>query len=298
MGGGAEAGAFAAGGLIRLAVDSLFDWTATLRHLEFRAIPGVEAVLDGAYVRTIQKGVLRVSYDGGALAVETWGETPADAEPQLRGQFDLDADPSAIAAHLRQDPFLAPLVTARPAIRVPGGWDPFESALRAVLGQQVSVAAARLLAGRLVERAGEAVMDAPFPELTRRFPTPLRVVEADLAQFGMPGARVNTLRAVATAFLDDPGLLRRGANPEETVARLRQIKGVGEWTAQVIAMRACREPDAFPAGDVGLLRGAADAEGRRPTPAELLARAETWRPYRAYAAYHLWAHDAVRVKGG
>ncbi len=108
---------------------------------------------------------------------------------------------------------------------------------------------------------------------------------------GMPGARVATLKTVADAVLRDPQLFERGASLDETIARLRALRGIGDWTAHYIAMRACREPDAFPAGDVGLLRGAADASGIRPTPTALLARAEAWRPWRAYAAHHLWAAD-------
>ncbi len=295
MGRRAQAGTLAAGGgVFRLAIESPFDGAAAIRHLAFRAIAGVEAGVEGAYLRTVAGGAVRVSEEGDGLRVEIWGEGTQDAEDRLRSLFGLDADPRAIGAHLSVDPSMTPLVAARPALRVPGGWDPFESALRAVLGQQVSVTAARLLAGRLVERAGEEVADAPFPGLTHRFPTPERVIAADLSAMGMPGARVATLRAIAAALIEDPLLFRREASVEETVARLRTIKGIGEWTAQVIAMRACREPDAFPADDVGLQRGAADADGVRPSATALLRRAEAWRPYRAYAAYHLWAHDAAR----
>jgi AraC family transcriptional regulator of adaptative response / DNA-3-methyladenine glycosylase II len=167
---------------------------------------------------------------------------------------------------------------------VPGGWDGFEVAMRAVLGQQVSVAAARRLLGRLVQLCG-----------TRSFPTATEVLAADLAPLGMPGARRATVTAVASAALEDPLLFRRRASAEDTVSRLRAIRGVGEWTAQYIALRGAREPDAFPAGDLGLLRGAA-AGAARPTPAQLLERAERWRPFRAYAAQHLWAADATRMR--
>jgi AraC family transcriptional regulator of adaptative response / DNA-3-methyladenine glycosylase II len=126
------------------------------------------------------------------------------------------------------------------------------------------------------------------------FPTPRQVLAADLSAMGMPGARIATLTAVAEAAIADPGLFERGASIEDTVARLRAVRGIGDWTAHYVAMRACGEPDAFPAGDVGLLRGAADAEGRRPTAAALLAKAEPWRPWRSYAAHQLWAADSAR----
>jgi AraC family transcriptional regulator of adaptative response / DNA-3-methyladenine glycosylase II len=207
--------------------------------------------------------------------------------------FDLDADLAAVNAHLAGDPVLAPWVAARPAVRMPGGWDGFEVAMRAVIGQQVSIAAARRLNGRLAERCGAGLPGAAGDGPHRLFPTPEQVLAADLSAMGMPGARIATLKAVAEAALADPGLFERGATVEETVARLRAIKGIGEWTANYIAMRACREVDAFPAGDVGLLRGMADAAGQRPRPAELLARAASWRPWRAYAAQHIWAADAA-----
>lgn len=267
-----------------------------LRFFAFRAGAGTEEVSDGAYRRTIRGGgILQITDEGGALRTTFWGAAPDDAVVRVRRMFDLDADLVAVAAHLSRDPAMAPLVAARPALRIPGGWDPFEIALRTVLGQQVSVVAARLLNARLVERCGKPLDESPFSALSRVFPTPEAVVDADLSAMGMPGARVATLKAVAAAYLDDPSLFERGDSVEETVARLRRVKGVGEWTAQYIAMRACREPDAFPAGDVGLLRGMADVDGVRPRPADLLARAEAWRPYRAYAAHHIWAADPVEI---
>lgn len=139
-------------------------------------------------------------------------------------------------------------------------------------------------------------MASPFPGLARIFPTPESVVAADLSAMGMPGARANTLKAVAEAFLEDSLLLRKRASVEETVARLRRIKGIGEWTAHYVAIRACREFDAFPVSDVGILRGLADDAGARPNQADLLARAEAWRPYCAYAAHHVWAQDEVKTQ--
>jgi AraC family transcriptional regulator, regulatory protein of adaptative response / DNA-3-methyladenine glycosylase II len=159
-----------------------------------------------------------------------------------------------------------------------------------VLGQQITVAAAVGLAGKLVARHGlplAAGLEATG--LTHVFPRPEPLVSADLTKLGMPRMRAATLASLAAAVVADPQVLGAGRNLTECVAQLRALPGVGEWTAQYIAMRELREPDAFPVGDIGLLRALTDAEGKRPTSGELLARAERWRPWRAYAAQHLWA---------
>jgi AraC family transcriptional regulator of adaptative response / DNA-3-methyladenine glycosylase II len=207
---------------------------------------------------------------------------------RLRRQFDLAADPLSIAAHLGTDPLLAPLLKLRPGLRVPGAWDGFELAIRAVLGQQITVSAAIRLAGRLVAAYGQPLAE-PEGNLTHVFPTPEALAAADLAALGMPRSRASTLNRVAAAALANPRLFGAHCDLEEAIERLRSIRGVGEWTAQYIALRQLREPDAFPAADVGLMRALVDAQGQRPTPPELLARAEPWRPWRAYAAQHLWA---------
>ena len=207
---------------------------------------------------------------------------------RLRRVFDLAADPVAIGEHLAKDSFLAPLIEKRPGLRVPGGWDGFELSMRAVLGQQVSVAAARRLAARLVDRYG-APLSSKAHGLTRCFPGPRALIGADLTTLGLPKSRAATLSAVAAAALANPELFAAHCDLQEAVARLRQIPGVGEWTAQYIALRQLREPDAFPASDLGLLRALADERGQRPKAREVLARAEQWRPFRAYAAQHLWA---------
>lgn len=278
-----------------------YDWQAVLSFLERRAIPGVEVVEDGVYRRTIQcdgrTGVLTVSHDEAARALGAAVHgLPEAVMPNVLGRvrlmFDLDANPVVIGARLARDPFMAGLVALRPGLRVPHGWDGFEVAMRSIIGQQVSVARARHLNGVLVARAGTD--GPPIGGVDGRvFPTPRQVLEAALDGMGMPGARISTLQAMAIAALEDEGLFERGKTMEETVARLRAIRGVGDWTAQYIAMRACGEPDAFPASDIGLLRGAADGLGRRPAPADLLERAEAWRPWRAYAAHHLWARDSA-----
>ena len=287
---------------VRVPYRGLLDWSAALTFLARRAVEGVEQVEHGSYRRTIGRdgaaGTLAIAHDDArsALVVAVEGlPAPAvtRAVDRVKQMFDLEADCSAIDAHLAGDRLMAPLVAARPAIRVFRGWDGFEVAARSVIGQQVTVARARALNGILVERCRTALPAGAGAPLSRLFPTPASVVEADLSAMGMPGARVATLKAVAAAALADPLLFDRTNSIEETVARLRRIRGVGDWTAHYIAMRACGEPDAFPASDVGLLRGAAGAFGRRPTPQALLARAEAWRPWRAYAAHHLWAIDAA-----
>jgi AraC family transcriptional regulator of adaptative response / DNA-3-methyladenine glycosylase II len=214
---------------------------------------------------------------------------------RVRRVFDLAADPDTIGAHLALDPMLVPLIAARPGLRVPGAWDGFELALRAIFGQQITVPAATKLLGRLVQQYG-APLSAAVKDgegLTHLFPSPARIAAADLATLGMPAARARAVTSLARAISADPAMFGRGASLNEAIAKLRSLPGIGEWTAQYIAMRELREPDAFPAADIGLLRAMAAADGKRPSPAELLSRAERWRPWRAYAALHLWAAGAT-----
>jgi AraC family transcriptional regulator of adaptative response / DNA-3-methyladenine glycosylase II len=292
-----------AGVTVRLRYRPPYDWDAILGHLAKRAIEGVEQVVGETYRRTLRHegevGVVEVAHlpeERCLAATIRIGSVGALAAivAQIRRVFDLSADVAAIGAHLAQDPMLEPLITARPGLRSPGGWDGFELAVRAILGQQVSVEAARKLAGRLAQLAGvEVPPEAGGDEALRlAFPTAAEVARADLSSIGMPVARRNALRAIAEAALADPLLFQPLGNVDETVAKLRAIPGVGDWTAHYIALRAAREPDAFPSSDIGLLRGAARG-GVRPSPAELLTRAERWRPWRAYAAQHLWAADAT-----
>jgi AraC family transcriptional regulator of adaptative response / DNA-3-methyladenine glycosylase II len=167
--------------------------------------------------------------------------------------------------------------------------------VRAILGQQVSVEAARRLGSRLVALCGEALprTNGHRPRLSRAFPSPERVAAADLRSLGMPAARRTALKALAQAAIADPDLFRPLGTIDESIARLRAIRGIGEWTAEYIALRALRETDAFPASDVALLRSAARGSAR-PTPADLMQRAEPWRPWRAYAAQHLWVADVEK----
>ena len=220
-------------------------------------------------------------------------ESIAALVTRARRMFDLDADPLAICAHLRRSPRLAPLVARRPGLRVPGAWDPFELAVRAVLGQQVTVRGATTLAGRLVAQLGEPIVGTDSSTLTHLFPLPEAVAGADLTRIGLPRARASTLQRLAGAIASGELVLDAPRGADDLVARLTTIPGIGDWTAQVIALRACAEPDALPAGDLGLRR--ALAAGAAPVSRDAALReAEAWRPWRAYAAIHLWSEGGAR----
>jgi AraC family transcriptional regulator, regulatory protein of adaptative response / DNA-3-methyladenine glycosylase II len=291
---------------LRLRYRPPYDWESMLGYLQVRAIPGVEIVEGESYHRTVQIDGFVGSVEVGhlpqlrSLSV-TIGFPLVSSLPaivtRVRRVFDVSADIETIDAHLSRDPLLAPLVARRPGLRAPGGWDGFELAVRAILGQQISVAAARRLAGELVALHGEPLSKGTVghPSLSHVFPAAERLAAAESIDLRMPHARRASLKALAEAAARDPNLFRPFGTIEEAIARLRSIRGVGEWTAQYIALRALREMDAFPATDVGLLRGAAVIGGARSTSATLLDRAESWRPWRAYAAQHLWAADSQSI---
>ena len=289
---------------LSLPYSGAYDWPQMSGWLGSRAIGGVEA-LDGSghYVRSIVLGgaigTIDVGPSSGSQLVATIRFPKVSAlltiVDRLKRMFDLDADLETINRHLSSDPRLAALIAARPGLRVPGAWDGYELAVRAVLGQQISVGAASKLAGKLVERFGSPLPPAilaPSSEIRATFPQPGVLAEADIASLGMPGARAAAIRNVARAAAEDPHLFEPAHDLDGSIERLRRLPGIGEWTAQYIAMRALREPDAFPAADIGLMRALVDSAGRRPTPRELFERAKVWRPWRAYAALHLWASDA------
>ena len=283
---------------LRLACRKPLDGRSLLQFLAARAIAGVEEVAQGRYARTVR-------VPGGSGLVEL---VPPPAAPggngtaqvllrvrltglrgigqvvsRCRQLFDLDADPQAIAAALAADEALAPLVAARPGLRVPGAHDGFELAVRAVIGQQVSVPAASTLTGRLAARHGTRLDSAAGPAgpLSVLFPRPADLADADLAGLGLTTVRQATLRALAAACAAGRLSLDPGADPEETAARLAELPGVGPWTVAYILMRT-GDPDAFPGSDLGLRR-AMQRLGLEP------GRADRWRPWRAYAALHLWA---------
>jgi AraC family transcriptional regulator of adaptative response / DNA-3-methyladenine glycosylase II len=276
--------------LFRLHFRPPFHWNALLDFLARRAIPGVEAIEQDSYSRTISlngdAGTLRVSLAENADAVDV---RITFSEPRwlfliverVRHMFDLGAEPNEIAARLHLDPLLADRVESMPGLRVPGCWDGFELAVRAILGQQISVSGASTLAGRLVQAFGKRLTVAS--PLTHLFPSADVLAQADVASIGLPESRAETIRSLARAVSEGRISFVSVTNVEEFQSRLREIPGIGDWTAHYIAMRALGNPDAFPAGDLGLLRAAATSDRR-----ELLRRAEGWRPWRAYAAMYLW----------
>lgn len=279
---------------LRLPVVAPLDAAALLAFLATRAVAGVEEVAGAVYRRTLGDAVIEVELRAGAAHVVVRGGAGTDLTRVVRGVRhlgDLDTDPRAITAVLSADPLLAPLVAARPGLRVPGCIDGFESAVRVVLGQQVSVAGAVTLATRLVRRHGEPLPVADGT-LTHRFPTAVALAEGDLSGLGITGVRIRALRALAQAVLAGDVALDGSGDPGEVSTRLAALPGFGPWTVGAIAMRALRDPDAFPAGDLGLRR-AMEARGGDGSPAGLVARAEAWRPWRAYAAAHLWTADTA-----
>ena len=261
-----------------------------MAFLAARATPGVEVVEAGCYRRTIaiggKSGTIQVTQAATGTAIDLAVRFPdARALPviveRVRRLFDLGADPSVIAEQLAGDPLLGPIIKRHPGIRTPGAWDGFELSVRAILGQQISVAAATTIAGRLARRFGTAV-DAT-DGLDRIFPAPEQLAHAPIEEVGVIAARAETIRLLARAVTVGTVTFSAASAPREVTAALQALPGIGPWTAQYIAMRALGEPDAFPSGDLILKRMAGVV-----TPRELEQRSETWRPWRAYAVMLLW----------
>jgi AraC family transcriptional regulator of adaptative response / DNA-3-methyladenine glycosylase II len=291
---------------LRLAYRPPFAWDQMLEYLAGRAIPGVEAVersgSAGTYLRTVRIGAvsgwLQVTHLPARHQLEldiasTLAPALMPLLARVRSQFDLDANPNVIEAHLLSDDLLGRQIRAAPGLRVPGAFEPFELAIRAVLGQQISVAGATTLSGRLAERYGDAA-DTPFAQLAHHFPSAEKLAAAtadDIAQIGLPAARARTIGNLAQ-FAVAGGLdLRPGTNLDAAVAQLKTVQGIGDWTAHYIALRALRFPDAFPAGDLGLQKAATDSRAApvaRLTEKQLITRAAAWAPWRGYAAILLW----------
>jgi AraC family transcriptional regulator of adaptative response / DNA-3-methyladenine glycosylase II len=286
--------------LFRLRFRPPYDWQGMLAFLAPRATPGVEEVVSGVYRRTISwdgtDGCFEVSLDEGSnvLVVRLQFGDPRSLffiTERIRAMFDLNADWAAIVQHLRADPVLVTQVDSAPGLRVPGCWNGFELATRAILGQQITVKGATVLAGRLVNNFGK-----PFTAgdgLTHLFPTPAVLADAKLTRIGLTGARAETIRALARAVRDGRISFEGVVDFETLLNRLCEIPGIGQWTAQYVAMRALGEPDAFPSGDVGLLRAMGLGNSR-----ELEHHAEAWRPWRAYAAMYLWRMASQSTEPG
>jgi AraC family transcriptional regulator, regulatory protein of adaptative response / DNA-3-methyladenine glycosylase II len=282
-----------------------YDWATMIRFLKKRAIAGLEVVANDCYSRVIEfdrvVGSIHVTHVPEQSSLQaTVRISQLNVLPtiisRIRRLFDLSAEPNAIASALSCDPILAPLVAARTGLRVPGGWDGFEIAVRAVLGQQITLQATMKLAERLVSYLGTPVTDQiDTAGLTHMFPRPERFTAKNLAGFGMPRARVTSLVGIAEAARADERLFDPRRDLAEAVAHLRKLDGIGEWSAQYIAMRALGESDAFLVADVALQRSV-NKYGPRLTAPKLLARAERWRPWRAYAMLHLWMDDSATAQ--
>lgn len=291
--------------ILELPFKAPFDWPRLLRFFGGRATPGVEAVEDGAYRRAIDWGG-----DGGTLSVrqhprkrclvasiEGPASRHADALVTPIGKmFDLHADPKKIGAELATDPWLAPLIEAVPGLRVPGAWSGFELVVRAIVGQQVSVKAATTIIGRLVQRAGERIEGHPHENTAWRFPTPAALAAVDLAKIGMPGKRVAALQGFAHAVATGAVPLDNGTADADTLrAALLALPGIGPWTVEYVAMRAWRDADAWPAWDLVLMQSICARDPSLVRPTQQRVRTDAWRPWRAYAAMHLWNEVADRA---
>ncbi len=287
---------------VRLPYRQPYDWPSLLNFFAGRATPEVELVQDGRYFRSIRsgqaRGVIEVADDEGQLVLTFHGlatEGLFQSVQKVRGMFDLDAPIDDISEVLSRDPYLHAQLVRNPGVRVPGAWDGFELTVRAILGQQVSVRAATTFAGRIAARYGER-LEAPVDGVPgapqRLFPEPQRLARAQLERLGIIRSRARTIREVARATADGRLDFSSGRSADELRAALTSIHGIGEWTAAYVAMRVLKDPDAFPATDLGLLRAFEDAQGRRLRPAELGARAAAWRPWRAYAALLIWGSDS------
>jgi AraC family transcriptional regulator of adaptative response / DNA-3-methyladenine glycosylase II len=277
-----------------------------LGYLALRAIPGVEVVAGGVYRRTVlvdgAAGVIEVARGGDdhllLRARLSRRDGLAEVARRVRGIFGLDTDLEAARAALAGDAVIGPLLAARPGLRVPGTWDPYEIGVRAIVGQQVTVAGASTLGGRLVERHGKRVPASAAPGLTHTFPPPSTLAEGDLDGIGLTRARARAVGAFAAAVAADRVRLDPRVPLDQLAGAIVGIPGVGPWTAQYVALRM-GQPDALPASDLGLRRALADpATGSvLPSAAEVSVRACAWRPWRALAAIHLWTsgHAAARA---
>lgn len=263
-----------------------------LRFLGDRAIPGVEVVVGPSYRRWVSTAggpvVLTVAVEGDR--VELRGRAAPDLVRMSRTLFDLDADPDDVLAVLGRDPVLGPVARRNRGVRVPGAADGFELVVRAILGQQVSVPAARTVLGRVAARFGPP-MPSGDAAVALVFPTAGALAEAGLEELGVTGRRAATIRRVAGLVAGGELDLGPGADPDQTIGRLLELDGIGPWTADYVRMRALGDRDAFPVGDLGVRR-AAERLGLDPAPRALLARADRWRPWRAYAAMLLWGELA------
>jgi AraC family transcriptional regulator of adaptative response / DNA-3-methyladenine glycosylase II len=270
------------------------DWQRLLSYLKARQITGVEVIDKNRYCRSIHNGknhgffmvtssekdshlelTLQIDDTAGLMGIVR----------RVRRIFDLGADPMFITRHLMKDPGLAPIISSFPGLRIPGGWDNFEIAVRTVIGQQISIRAANTITRRLVQRYGTPVNNSFIPGITHVFPTARALASADLTGLGIPGKRAGTISALASKVANEEIVLEGIVQLEPVKTGLMQIPGIGPWTVEYIAMRALREPDAFPAADLALKRELQEMD----------LRPDIWRPWRAYAAMYLWKNYAEKI---
>jgi AraC family transcriptional regulator, regulatory protein of adaptative response / DNA-3-methyladenine glycosylase II len=291
---------------LRLDIRAPYDFGLMLAFLRARALAGIEHVSNDSYARVVSFSGTNGTRGAGWLEVKATAAHPTrltlslqdvppsqlmDTVARVRRMFDLDADPRAIRTVLSRDARLSRLYASRPGLRLPSGWDGFEIAVRAVLGQQVSVAAARTMAARVAHRFGATLERSYAHGLVNVFPAPQQLVDAPLETLGITRARAATIRSVASALLDERVDFRADRPLAEFVERWTAIPGIGPWTAHYLAIRAMGHPDAFPSHDL-VLQQALGTRGRRATARELDEMAEAWRPWRAYATLHVW-HGAM-----
>jgi AraC family transcriptional regulator of adaptative response / DNA-3-methyladenine glycosylase II len=271
------------------------DWDAMLGYFRARAIAGVESVADGRYRRTVRidgdPGVLELA-PGGAGHLVLRARLPHEeglvqVVQRARRIFALDADLESASRHLDADPVAGPLVRDRPGLRPPGTWDPFETGVRAIVGQQVSVGGAGTLTARIAARHGTPAPGLEALGLNRLFPSPEALAEADLGGLGLTTARAAAIGSFARAVAAGAVRLDRGVRLADLVESIVAVPGLGPWTAQYLALRL-GEQDAFPASDLGIRRSLARLLGRSVTERDAAAVAEAWRPWRAHGAIHLW----------
>jgi AraC family transcriptional regulator of adaptative response / DNA-3-methyladenine glycosylase II len=284
---------------LRLAYRPPYDWDHIHAFLAKGAIRGVEVVNASGYARAAQTAsghaLLQIQpvAHAHALEVRIQGAMPAELPPLLssvRRMFDLAADPARIAAAMRSDALLRPLIACRPGLRIPGAWEPFECCVRAIVAQQISAATQSAVLRRLVEQFGQSI-EPQRMGITHLFPTPAVLAQANLDELGLTGTHREALRRLARGVCDKA--IRFDA-PGEVISRmLCALPGVGRWTAGYVELRALGEPDAIPFGDL-VLRRLTSTGKQALTPMALEARAECWRPFRGYAAFHLWAAERLR----
>ncbi len=281
-----------------------FDWQACLDFLAYRAIPGVEVVSANSYARTIAidgyHGHFVAQFSEGSNALQLQIDFPKSRYlyqiiDRVRSIFDLRADSEQIEQHLIQDPCLRRVVKRNPGLRVPGCWDGLEVAVRAILGQQVTVKAASTLVARVVAKYGQAY-SCDQAALTRVFPVASELADGTLDGLGIVSARIAAIQSVARLVADGELDISCHTATEEFIERICQCKGIGAWTAHYIAMRALDDPNAFPHSDL-ILRRAAAEPGATLTPRQLLNLAEPWQPWRAYAVLYLWKKYQQSVRG-